>query len=89
MGVKRNLEWPEHIKQVWFRYNGEETRKVLAMRSAPEWFAVLFEEPSGALVAVDFTGYGTNFENWQVSNDGIEFESVQQFKTEKLTMSFL
>lgn len=89
VGVKRNLIVPEHIASVWLAYNGkEDTRKIVALRSAFEWYAILFEEPSGALVAVDFTGYGTDPANWEVQNDGIDFESVDEFKRAPLTRSF-
>lgn len=44
--------------------------------------------PSGELVAVDFTGYGANPANWRVSNDGIDFETVEEFKRAPLTRSF-
>jgi hypothetical protein len=80
---------PAHIAQVWETYYGKDSREVLAVRAAFEWFAVLYREPDGGLCGVDFTGFGTDAENWQVSNDGIDFETVDEFKKGKLERGFL
>ena len=58
----------------------------VAHRKTDNWYAVLFKE-GDEFYAVDFqwTGYG-----WWLSNDYVgPFESVQEFKTERLTKTLM
>jgi hypothetical protein len=98
MGVKRNLVVPAHIAECWRLYNGTDFRaeavdqgfpdKIVALRSAFEWYAVLMQTKDGQLWAVDFTGYSTDPAKWSVQNDSIDFETIEEFTKGKLERSF-
>ena len=71
--------------------------KAVATRSSEEWFAILFHDTEAEeFFAVDFVycGFGQaseidRIDGWEIQNDYVgPFDSIKEFKNEKLTRSF-
>lgn len=81
-------EIPASIRKTYEEYGfSKPLDTAVATRSADGWYAILLKD-HGELYAVDFVP-GWNG-GWEVSNDYVgPFESIEAFKTERLSASFL
>ena len=102
MADKINI--PARFKKLIEDYGFEDTKlldKAVATRSSEDWFAILFHDAEGdEYFAVDFcyAGGGTGqfgllkidrVDGWEIQNDYVgPFESIKEFKNEKLTLRF-
>lgn len=83
-----NVHIPQDIKAVFNAYGfGKNTKleDAIAVRQAPYWFAILFKRGK-ELFAVDFQLHDDD--KWEISNDYIDMDSVEQFTTTKLIQTF-
>jgi len=91
---------PEHFKKLIEVYGFADEKllsKVVAVRSAEAWYAILFQDDDN-LFAVDFKFYGGDDSDilggarrngWEIQNDEVgPFESINEFLNTKLTHSF-
>jgi len=93
---KQAITIPDAIRKCFEEYGFDESLKLddaKATRSAEEWFAILFQDQDGEYFAVDFReilDFQTKEWSWEVQNDYVgPFATVNEFKTEKLTRTFL
>lgn len=72
----------------WIESYWNEGVEVVATRTAFEWFAILFKNVDGELFYADFNGFGTDADNWHISNDSGDMESIDEFLNADLTRGF-
>jgi hypothetical protein len=83
------------ILAAWKEYDGQDAfpGKVVAVRTKDDFYAVLFEEKLSDgvnYVAITFNTIMKDDELvWDVTDDGIDFDSIEQFKTMPLTKTIL
>ena len=90
-----------HFRQLIEKYGFADTKlldKAVATRSSGDWFAILFHDTeAGEFFAVDFAYCGTEpsphgidrIKGWEIQNDYVgPFETIKEFKSEKLTQTF-
>ena len=80
---KKDVDPAKWIESYW-----DDGVEVVATRTAFEWFAILFKDKEGNLFYADFNGYGTDPDNWRLSNDSGEMESIDEFLNAELTRTF-
>jgi len=101
--MPKQIEISPTFRKLIENYGFEDTKlldKAVATRSSDSWFAILFhdaEDEEGEFFAVDFAYYGhgqsphgiDRIEGWEIQNDYVgPFDSIKDFKNEKLTQSF-
>lgn len=83
-----HLNKPDVALNDWIKSYWDEGVEVVATRTAFEWFAILFKNKNGGLFYADFNGYGTDAENWHISNDSEDIGSVDEFLNAELARGF-
>jgi hypothetical protein len=97
--AKPHIDIPDHFRRLIHSYGFADTKlidKAVATRASTSWFAILFSDGEGEFFAVDFEYFGhgagiqgiDRIEGWEIQNDEIgPFESIKEFKNEKLLQS--